>query len=76
LDIATWCFWLSYFKYTFLSCFYSVAVIKHSDQKQLEEGRVYLANMSRLQSIPDGSQGRNDWRMLLSGSLSGFLAPV
>lgn len=48
-------------KYHFSSGF-SVAMIQHHDQQQLEEVRVHLAY--RLQSIIEASQGRNSRKVL------------
>jgi hypothetical protein len=42
----------------------SLALIKHSKQKQVGEEMVYLAYTSRLQSIFEGNQGRNSNRSL------------
>ena len=44
-------------------CWDSIAVIKHQDQKQLGEERVYLAYTSTLKFITEGSQDRNSNRL-------------
>lgn len=41
------------------SCFLSVAVLRHPDQRQFRGRKVYLAYRTRSQSIIEGSQARN-----------------
>lgn len=63
------------------SSFLSGAAMKHSDQKQLSRGKIYLACTSRSQFIIAGSGGRNSRKSLrrnhgrkqLAGSFPGSL---
>lgn len=46
------------------SCFLSVAVLRHPDQRQFRGRKVYLAYRTRSQSIIEGSQGRKSKQKL------------
>jgi len=57
---------------TFSPNLLSVSVMKHSDQKQLLEERIWMILTSKLQSVIEGSQSRN-WRQELMPRLWGVL---
>jgi hypothetical protein len=56
-----------------LVCFL-VAVMKHSDQKQLGEGGVYLADTSRSQPITKGSGSKDQTQKLRGNPTSHLLS--
>lgn len=60
--------------WNFRSSFLSVAVLKHSDQKQLGEKKVYVVCISSSQPTIEGTRVRSHGQALCAGLLSAWLS--